>query len=64
MNEIEKYYQSFMQNIVAMQASNEDDDSQEQTFTRIAVDILTDAGETENVDIAYDGKLVKKGFTI
>ena len=56
MNEIEKYYQSLMQDIVAMQAGNEDGDNQQQTFTRIAVDILADAGETENADIAYDAK--------
>jgi hypothetical protein len=56
MNETEKYYQSFMQDIVAMQTGNEDGDTQEQTFTRIAVDILADAGETENADVAYDEK--------
>jgi hypothetical protein len=56
MNEIEKYYQSLMQDVVAMQTGNEDGDTQEQTFTRIAVDILADAGETENADVAYDEK--------
>ncbi len=60
MNEIEKYYQSLMQDVVAMQAGNEDGDNQEQTFTRIAVDILADAGETENADIAYDEKNLGK----
>jgi hypothetical protein len=39
-----------------MQTGNEDGDTQEQTFTRIAVDILADAGETENADVAYDEK--------
>ncbi|MCL2246805.1 MAG: AIPR family protein [Lentimicrobiaceae bacterium] len=56
MNEIEKYYQSLMQDVVAMQASSEEGDTQEQTFTRIAVDMLAEAGETENADIAYDEK--------
>jgi len=56
MNEVEKYYQSLMQDVVAMQTGNEDGDTQEQTFTRIAVNILADAGETENADIAYDEK--------
>jgi AIPR protein. len=56
MKEIEKYYQSLMQDVVAMQTGNEDGDTQEQTFTRIAVDILADAGETENADVAYDEK--------
>jgi len=56
MNEIEKYYKSLMQDVVAMQTGNEDGDTQEQTFTRIAVDILAEAGETENADVAYDAK--------
>ena len=56
MNEIGKYYQSLMQDVVAMQAGNEEGDTQEQTFTRIAVDILAEAGKTENAAIAYDEK--------
>ncbi|MDR2125296.1 MAG: AIPR family protein, partial [Prevotellaceae bacterium] len=56
MNEIEKFYQSLMQDVIAMQTGNEDGDTQEQTFTRIAVDILSDAGETENAAVAYDEK--------
>lgn len=56
MNEISKYYQSFIQDIVALQAGNEDGDTQEQIFTRIAVDMLAEAGETENAAIAYDEK--------
>jgi hypothetical protein len=56
MNEIEKYYQLLMQDVVAIQAGNEEGDTQEQTFTRIAVDILADTGETENTDVAYDEK--------
>ncbi|MDR2652650.1 MAG: AIPR family protein, partial [Prevotellaceae bacterium] len=56
MNEINKFYQSLLQDIVALQAGNEDGDTQEQTFTRLAVDILADAGETENADISYDEK--------
>ncbi|MDR2915537.1 MAG: AIPR family protein [Tannerella sp.] len=56
MNEISKYYQSLIQDIVALQAGNEDGDTQEQIFTRIAVDMLAEAGETENAAIAYDEK--------
>ena len=56
MNEINKYYQSLIQDIVALQASNEEGDTQEQTFTRIAVDMLAEAGETEKAAIAYDEK--------
>lgn len=56
MNEISKYYQSLIQDIVALQAGNQDGDTQEQIFTRIAVDMLAEAGETENAAIAYDEK--------
>src|SRR5690554_381260 len=62
MKELEKYYQSLIQDITATQTSNEEGDSQEQVFTRIAVDLLADAGETENVEVAYDEKEIgKKG---
>lgn len=56
MNEIAKFYQSFLQEIETRQRANEDGDTQEQTFTRMVVDMLADAGETENADIAYDEK--------
>ena len=56
MNEISKYYQLLIQDIVSLQAGNEDGDTQEQIFTRIVVDMLAEAGETENAAIAYDEK--------
>lgn len=56
MNEINKYYQSLIQDIVALQASNEEGDTQEQIFTHIVADMLAETGETENVAIAYDEK--------
>jgi hypothetical protein len=56
MNEINKFYKSLMQDVAAAQMGNEDGDSQEQTFTRIAVEMLADGGETENTAIAYDEK--------
>ena len=56
MSEIFKFYQGLMQDVAAMQTSSEDGDTQEQTFTRIVIDILADAGETENADVAYDEK--------
>jgi len=62
MNEINKFYKSLMQDIAATQTGNEDGGSQEQTFTRIAVEMLADGGETENTAIAYDEKdFGKKG---
>jgi hypothetical protein len=54
MNEINKFYQLIMQDTLATQESNENGDFQEQVFTRIATDMLSEAGETENVVIAYD----------
>lgn len=64
MKEIEKFYQSLMQDVVAMQSGDEDGNTQEQIFTRICLDMLSDAAETENVSVAYDERdLKKKGPT-
>lgn len=56
MTEIEKYYQSLQQEIIALQESDEEGGSREQLFTRIVVEMLANAGETENTTIAYDEK--------
>ena len=56
MTEIEKFYKSFSQEIVSRQLASEDGDTQEQAFTRYVTEMLSDAGETENVDVAYDEK--------
>ncbi len=62
MNELNKFYQLFMQEIHARQLANEDGDTQEQAFTRYAIDMLSEAGETENAEIAFDQKeLGRKG---
>jgi hypothetical protein len=63
MTEIEKYYQSLMRDIAAIQESSGDEGSAtQQVFTQIAVEMLADAGETENVVVAYDEKdLQRKG---
>lgn len=60
MKEIEKFYQSLMQDVVVMQSSDEDGNTQEQIFTRICLDMLSDAAETENVSVAYDERDLKK----
>ncbi len=61
MTGIEKYYQTFMQDIAAMQESSGDEGSATpQVFTQIAVDMLAEAGETENVSVAYDEKNLGK----
>jgi hypothetical protein len=57
MNEIEKYYQSFMRDIAAIQESSGDEGSTtQQVFTQVTIEMLADAGETENAHIAYDEK--------
>jgi len=56
MTEIDKYYNSLMQDVVSLQLGDEEGDTREQVFTRITVDMLADAGETENAAVAYDEK--------
>ena len=56
MNEIDKYHYSLMQDVSARQLSSEDGDTQEQTFTRMVLELLADAGETENADAVFDEK--------
>lgn len=56
MNETSKFYQSLMSDIVSIQAGGEEGGTQEQTFTQMAVEMLADAGETENAAIAFDEK--------
>ena len=60
MKEIDKFYQSLMQDVVAMQSGDEDGNTQEQIFTRICLDMLSDAAETENVSVASDERDLKK----
>ena len=54
--ETDKFYRSLIQEIKAIQLSDEDGGNTEQIFTQLAVDLLTSAGETENVRLAYDKK--------
>jgi hypothetical protein len=58
MTEEEKFYRSMQQEIVAQQLSDEDGNTQEQVFTRMVIDILSDAGETENATIGYDERFL------
>ena len=48
MNDIDRYYKSLVQEVAARQLSNEEGDTQEQAFTRLFLDLLSEAGETEN----------------
>lgn len=56
MTEIEKFYNSFKKEISSLQFAEENGEFQEQSFTRICLDMLTQANETDNAVIAYDEK--------
>lgn len=53
-SELQKFYQSLAQDIKSIQLSEEEGGTLEQIFTRTALDLLSDAGETENARDAYD----------
>lgn len=53
MKELNKYYKSLVQEVVTRQLANEEGDNQEQTFTRLCLELLSEAGETENADVAF-----------
>lgn len=52
--ELRKFHQSLIQDLKSMQISEEEGGMLEHIFTQAALDLLVDAGETENVRIAYD----------
>lgn len=56
--ELLKFYQNLKQDIRATQLSEEDGGNSEQIFTQIAINSLADAGETENVSLAFDKKAI------
>ena len=53
-SELLKFHQSVFQDIRSLQLAEEEGGNLEQIFTRTALDLLTDAGETENAREAYD----------
>lgn len=53
MKELSKFYNSLVQEVVTRQIANEEGDNQEQTFTRMCLELLSEAGETENSDVAF-----------
>lgn len=54
--ELNSFYQSMSSDLKTAQITNDDGGNLEQIFTQTAVDLLIEAGETENVRIAYDEK--------
>lgn len=61
---VEEFYKELFQEIKSTQASEEEGGVQEQIFTQIAIDLLADAGETENARICFDRKEDKLGRTM
>lgn len=59
---IDKFYLYLQEEVAVRQAASEEGDSQEQAFTRIATEMLSESGEVEGVTVAYDEKEIgKKG---
>lgn len=56
MTEIEKFYNSFKKEISSLQFAAENGESQEQSFTRVCLDMLIQANETDNAVVVYDEK--------
>ena len=52
--ELRRFHQALIQDIKSTQVSEEEGGTLEQIFTQVAIDLLVDAGETENVRVAYD----------
>jgi len=61
---IENFYTDLLQEIKSAQVSEEEGAVQEQIFTQIAIDLLAEAGETENARICFDRKEDKLGRTM
>lgn len=56
--ELHNFYTSWMQDIAAMQQSDEEGSNSEQIFTQTALDLLSEASEVENYRTAYDEKAI------
>lgn len=54
--ELQKFYNSLLQDLKSTQVSGEEGGILEHIFTQTALDLLEDAGETENSRVAHDGK--------
>ncbi|MFA9391652.1 MAG: AIPR family protein [Prolixibacteraceae bacterium] len=61
---VEDFYNELFQEIKSTQVSEEEGGAQEQIFTQIAIDLLSEAGETENAMVCFDRKEDKLGRTM
>jgi hypothetical protein len=55
-SELNKFYNGLLQDIRTTLETEEEGGNSEQIFTQFAVELLAEAGETENVIVAYDEK--------
>lgn len=61
-DELQKFYADLLQEISAEQQALEEGATREQVFVQYALNLLADAGETENFRLSYDEKLSKRGI--
>lgn len=61
---IEEFYNELLLDIKSTQVSEEDGGIQEKIFTELVIDILAEAGETENARVCFDKKEDKLGRTM
>jgi hypothetical protein len=59
--ELIKFYKTLQQDIRSEQVSEEEGGALEQLFTQYASLFLAEAGESENIRVAYDEKVLKSG---
>jgi hypothetical protein len=59
-NELNKFYLNLQQDIRSEQLSEEDGGTLEQLFTQVAVNSLSDTGETENARTAYHESIIPR----
>lgn len=59
--ELVKFYKALLQDIRSEQVTEEEGGTLEQLFTQYASTFLAEAGETENIRVAYDEKILKSG---
>ncbi len=60
-NEQQKFYTDLQEEINAILISEEEGTSPEQTFTELALSLLSESGETENYRVCFDEKISKRG---
>lgn len=60
--ELLRFYADLQEDIKSSLLAEEDGTNPEQIFTEIALNMLADAGETENFRVCYDEKISKRGI--